>query len=409
MAKWFNKFFVLLVILYITQLINFLHSEVIIDSVLYGATVIGFISTALYFISPYKGISPVAYIVVVFAMLVPILSAWRSLVVFGQPMFFGIARMRYMLILLMAFHLYYTDYSFKTLLRQINSVNIFIAVASIILFYIFGVDNMVAEKQFFTVYSADTEAAADAIKGAKLTYCSQLIFVSVIYYMTSCMRKLNTKDAVMLGILLFYTLFVHKGRQPLVAYAAVFVGYMATNLNARNIAISIATICAVGYLFISDNSLTNRYTTILEGDYSTDTSALARFAEIEDVMPYIQKHPIGGFGCLSYHFNDGFFSVFNEYFYIEDIGIIGVMARGGLVLIFLCGLFYYLCLKYLFRVKDDDHRAFIRNFFIAAIVFTFIGSDILTCTPSFLIFFIYPMLYAPAKKREVEKAFQFRL
>lgn len=408
-AKWLNKFFVLLVILYITQLINFLQSEFIINAILYSAIVVGFISATLCFVSPYKNVSSVAYIILVFALLLPVISAWRSLVVFGQPMFYGIARMRYMFILLFAFHLYYTDYPFKTLMRQINAVNIVVAIGSIVLLYVFGVDNMVAEKYFFTVYTADTEAAADAIKGVKLTYCSQLVFISVIYYMTSCMQKLKVKEVLILALFIFYTLFVHKGRQPLVAYGIIFLVYIATHINTRNIVIGILTVGIIGFIIINDNSIIGRYTTILEGDYSTDNSALARFAEIEDVIPYIKQYPIGGFGNLSYHFNDGFQGVFNDYFFIEDIGIIGVMAKGGIILIALCAMFYYLCFRYTFRINNDLHKAYITNMLIICIVLTFIGSDILTCTPAVLVFLIYPMIYAPVKKKQRESLFSFRL
>lgn len=408
-AKWLNKFFVLLVILYITQLINFLHSEFIIHAIFYTAIIIGGISMTLCIISPYKNVSPVAYIIIVFALLLPIISAWRSWVVFGQPIFYGIARMRYMFILLFAFHLYHTGYSFKTLMKQINTVNIIIAIGSIVLLYVFGVDNVVAEKSFFTIYSADTEATSDAIKGAKLTYCSQLIFVSVIYYMTACMQKLKIKDILILALFVFYTLFVHKGRQPLVAYGVIFLIYMATHLNKRNVIIGILSVGIISFIIINDNSIVGRYTTILEGDYSMDTSALARFAEVEDVVPYIKKYPIGGFGNLSYKFNEGFQGVFNDYFFIEDIGIIGVMAKGGIILIALCALFYYLCFRYTFRVENNLHKAYIINMLITCIVLSFIGSDTLTCAPALLVFIIYPMIYAPVKKKHVESMFSFRL
>lgn len=409
LSRSLNRFFVLLVILYVTQLINFLHSEIIINAIFYSAIIIGFISMVLCFISPYKNVSPVAYIIVAFALLLPLFCAWRSHVVFDQPMFYGIARMRFMLILLFAFHLYYTDYPLKTLIKQINCVNIFIAVAASVALYVFGIDNVAAEEYFFTMNSADTEAVADMIKGVKLTHCSSLILVSTIYYLIKSAHRPNLKNISILLLFMFYTLFVHKGRQPLVAIGAVFVMYILSNLNFRNIAISIAALCSIAFVIINDSSIMNRYATILDGENSTDTSILARFSEIEHVTPYIMKYPIAGFGQLSYHFNDGFQGIFDEYFYIEDIGFIGTMAKGGIILMIMCAIFYYLCLKYTHLIKDDDTRSFIRSMLVALIVLSCIGSELLTNSPAVFIFLIYPMIYAPVKKKYNESFLQFRL
>lgn len=409
LSRALNKFYVLLVILYVTQLINFLHSEIIINAIFYSAVIIGFISMILCFISPYKNVSPVAYIIAVFALLLPLFCAWRSHVVFGQPIFYGIAKMRFMFILLFAFHLYYTNYPLKTLIKQINYVNILIAAASSVALYVFKIDNVVAEQYFFSTYSVESEAVSDAIKGVKLTYCSYLIIVSTIYYLIKSVRHPNPKNISILLLFMFYTLFVHKGRQPLVAIGAVFMVHILANLNFRNIAIGIAALCSIAAVIANDSSIINRYATILDGEYSMDTSILARLSEVEYVMPYIQKYPIAGFGQLSQHFNDGFHGIFDKYFYLDDIGFIGTMAKGGIILLIMCVVFYYLCLKYTYLIKDDDTRSFIRGMLIALIVLSFIGSEALTNSPSMLIFLIYPMIYAPVKKKFNESFLQFRL
>ena len=75
----------------------------------------------------------------------------------------------------------------------------------------------------------------------------------------------------------------------------------------------------------------------------------------------------------------------------------------------MCAVFYYLCMKYTYLIKDDDTRAFIRNMLIALIVLSFIGSEALTNSPSMLIFLIYPMIYAPVKKKYNESFLQFRV
>lgn len=409
LSRALNRFLVLLVILYVTQLINFLHSEIIINAVFYTAVVVGFISMVLCFVSPYKNTSPVAYIIIVFALAVPIFMAWRSYVVFGQPMFYGIARMRFMLILLFAFHLYYTDYPLKTLIRQINYVNVFIATTASIALYVFGIDNVAAEKYFFTIYSADTEAVSDMVKGVKLTYCSYLILVSTIYYLIKSTRRPNLKNISILLLFMFYTLFVHKGRQSLVAIGAVFIMYILSNLNFRNIAIAVSALCSIAFVVINDSSIMKRYSTILDGENSVDTSILARLSEIEYVTPYIRKYPIAGFGQLSYHFNDGFQGVFDEYFFIEDIGFIGTMAKGGIILLIMCAIFYYLILKHTYLIKDDDTRSLIRGMIVALLILSFIGSEALTNSPSVFVFLIYPLIYAPVKKTFNESTLQFRL
>lgn len=405
-----NSILVFLVILYVTELINFLHSEIAIYAIELLIYALGMVSAFNYYLNPLKKKTVVSYLILAFSFLVPLFCSVRALQVFGQPMLNGVGHMRYMIKLMFAFYICVSCMSVDKVMKQINAVNISIAVVSFILLYFFRIDMayLTEEKIFFLPYELDNDVVQDMVKGAKLTLCSDLMIVSLVYYLISALSKRKAKDIIILCILSVYILFVHKGRQMPVALTVLVVVYLLRNINLKNILISVAILSVITALIIHDTNIASRYDEILSGDYSNDASVLQRLKDIEYVTPYIADHPVAGVGCLAPSYNDGFMGIFDQWFFISDIGLLGTMTEGGIILVLCWLLFYFISFKESFRLKDRDQGMFIRGMIIVLTVLAFIGSDLLMNSPAIIAFILYPLLEGGAKKFERRSSLGFR-
>lgn len=81
-----------------------------------------------------KRISAVATFIGLYCVIFPIYATFQSHGIFGQPYFMGFASLRYLWFILLGFFLYNIKYDYNLLLRQINRINIIVAVISIVAF-----------------------------------------------------------------------------------------------------------------------------------------------------------------------------------------------------------------------------------------------------------------------------------
>lgn len=404
------KIFVFLVILYITELINFLHSDILI----YGVELLMYISGSIaafnYFISPIRKVSKYSYFLLVWIALVPIYCAIRSHAVFDQPIFQGIVGMRFMGKIIFAFFLCVSKYPLQTLFKQINAVNLFIAVAGFILLYGFniGTAKMMEEDIFYLPYEIN-EMGTDEIKGTRLTICANLMLVSLVYYSIRMFNKPRMSEIVSLLVLMAYILFVHKSRLIPFTLVVMIAIYVLRNLKLKNLALGAIILLVSGAFVVRATSIMRSYDAIFEGEYSTDNSVLQRITDIELLSPYIAKYPIAGIGHLAPSFNDGFRGVFGDRFYISDIGVVGTMAMGGAILMIVWILFYVVSIRDIGKNLDEESRKILRGLIILLLISALCGSDYLVNSPAIFGLFLYPMLEAGIKKYQYESNLGFRL
>lgn len=237
------------------------------------------------------------------------------------------------------------------------------------------------------------------IKGMKLTVCSGFMIISYVCYLIRIMSDRYTKrDVAIFILLMFYQLFVHKGRQPLALICCVYAVYYIRmrGITAKRVFLGILPLLSLGFLAYNGSSIIGSFATVLDGSNSTDLSTLARINSINSVLPYIKEHFMLGVGNLSMHFNDGGFQdILGEDFYIADIGIFGTLTRGGIVLI----MIYYLLYRNIYlktnRVIEPFFRSFYSYMLFAIIIklVVFSGDDLFSGGFAVAMVF-YPLLTA---------------
>lgn len=284
----------------------------------------------------------------------------------------GFASLRYLWFILLGFFLYNIKYDYNLLLRQINRINIIVAVISIVAFFFFGVNHVNVQNYLVNTNALELVKSEDLVKGFKLTVCSDLMVVSYVFYLLRFVKKPAAKENFLpLLVLMIYLLFVNKGRQPVALLAVIYAIYYIRmkGLSLKRLVLGILPLIGAFVLLSFNNKLVDSLVEATKWEKSSDFSTLARVNSIESVVPYIQQNPMFGFGNLSVHFRDeGFHTFFGGAFYLADIGIWGTLARGGIVLVLIYLGLYYNIYKKTALVRNNDIRSYMRYMLLSFLI-----------------------------------------
>lgn len=392
------KYIILFFLLYIAGVFQFLGNKELLLLCHFSILAIGLYAFLKQFILG-KRRSPVTWLIGMYCILFPLYAAYKSNIIFGQPFFMGVASLRYCWCIMFGFLLYQIKYDYKLLLKQINQLNLWIVVISIIAFFFFDINHITIKPYITSNFLIETTDNIDTIKGAKLNVCGSLLIISYVYYLIKCLNTpTSLKNWAPFLLLMFYLCFVSKGRQPLAALAFVFAAYFIQmkGLSFKRICIAILPIIGVIVLSLADNHFFDKFTIILDWEKTRDSSTMARIISINKVLPYIQNNPILGFGNLSAHFRTfGFHTFFGGAFYLADIGIFGALARGGIALLLFYWGLYRAIYKKTKEVLDEEYRTFMQYMLLTFIVLLVIlCNDPLFAENSILIALVFYPLFA---------------
>lgn len=374
------KYLIYILLLDFIGALEFLGSIPLLQGCHYLFLILGLGAFIYYLV--FKRISTVAIFAGLYCFVFPIYAAFQSQEIFGQSFFMGFASLRYLWFILLGFFLYNIKYDYSLLLRQINKVNLIIAVVSIIAFFVFGVNHLTVQEYLVTTNIVETVALEDLVKGLKLTVCSSLMIISYVFYLIRFVKKPAQKENYLpFFVLMVYLLFVNKGRQPVALLAIIYAIYYVRmkGISLKRLALGVLPLIGALVLLSFNDKLVDSLIEATKWEKSSDSSTLVRVNSVESVMPYIQQNLILGFGNLSVHFRDeGFHTFFGGAFYLADIGIWGTLARGGLVLVLIYLGLYYNLYKKTSLVQDNDIRSYMRYMLLSfLILLVFLNNDTL--------------------------------
>ena len=374
------KYLIYILLLDFIGALEFLGSIPLLQGCHYLFLILGLGAFIYYLV--FKRISTVAIFAGLYCFVFPIYAAFQSQEIFGQSFFMGFASLRYLWFILLGFFLYNIKYDYNLLLRQINRINIIVAVISIVAFFFFGVNHVNVQNYLVNTNALELVKSEDLVKGFKLTVCSDLMVVSYVFYLLRFVKKPAAKENFLpLLVLMIYLLFVNKGRQPVALLAVIYAIYYIRmkGLSLKRLVLGILPLIGAFVLLSFNNKLVDSLVEATKWEKSSDFSTLARVNSIESVVPYIQQNPMFGFGNLSVHFRDeGFHTFFGGAFYLADIGIWGTLARGGLVLVLIYLGLYYNLYKKTSLVQDNDIRSYMRYMLLSfLILLVFLNNDTL--------------------------------
>jgi hypothetical protein len=351
-------------------------------------TVTGILSFMLYLGINRFRINGIDFLILIFTVLYPVMSSIIARITLHQPVYMGFLSFRGTYLLFSYYTLTILNCRRETILKFVTSTTAFILLIVIILFVFFNINDITLpyRKGYIEVKTSLTTTKALIFTGYTTIFMIAYIGGWVTFF-----EKGDLKYLILPFIIVASSVFISKGRieifmqgvLPLLMYYFKY-GKLNTNL----LIITSCLIISFFLIVLTDNQLSRSYAGLLEpanlkyAQETKDYSAWLRLNEYKNAFKLIREYPLTGTGNLSYRFNNGFTGLFTDFFFISDIGIVGVMMRGGIILIGLYAFFYHKVYN-IFNVNDVISSAgrfitiFLMLMLLAGIDFLFFYSGVI--------------------------------
>jgi len=353
-------------------------------------------------------------------LLLPILPAISSQIVWDQPFYLGFVSFRDFYLIGSALLLYnFTIRNIRNLL-YIEKAMVFTAWFTLILFFI--TSTFINPSAFLD----SNVVSYSANRGGVLLFKFNMgfIFFGAIYYFVRYFKKRNIFHLIFSLLFLSYIVFERQDRSSMIAVTFVMGFYFFTNVKLKRQVlyilgsiIPIVTIIFIIYLFKPESieSYIFMFEDIfyaLSGKANPDVGQSVRIYETQIAQRLIADSPFIGNGKLSNYFIQGGWSGLYIYFYPSDIGLVGsVFVYGFPGAVVLYSQFVF-ALVWALRVKYFRKNIFFQAccFYLLVLVIdsisngyltVFAAQSISTITVIFL-FYIYDKKIMREIKNKVE-------
>jgi len=275
-----------------------------------------------------------------------ILAAWRAQYVFGQPLLYGILVQRGMVLIAVLLILVNALRRRMVGLAEIESALLYLVWGT---FVLFSAMRLLLNPSSFASYGVGF--VTEPMPGTEAAFVLPSLFLiyGVFYYAILGMRTGLPRYYLAAAVLLFASLGA-SGRGLIVCVAASLLFSLYRLRGLRHSLVTIVkfgciAVVLVGTFYVVFPAIvsariagfSDAFTVVFTGSATQDASANARIFETLTALPYIQKHPILGNGVVSHQWQGGTAGALGQYFYADDIGVIGVVFSYGVF-----GLLLYL-------------------------------------------------------------------
>jgi hypothetical protein len=293
-----------------------------------------------------------------------LLAAWRAQEVFGQPLMYGILGQRKMALIAVFLVLVNALNCGMVQLEDIRKALLSLAWGTFILY---SAMQMFLTPSRFASYGV--AFVTEPMPGEDASFKLQIYFIlfGAFYYALVGMRTARKKYYLAAAILFFAAgLGTSRGFTISVVATLLFCLYRVRGLRKTAVAAAkfgcLAAIMVGVFYAIFPSAFSARvghfsdaFTVVFTGSTTEDASANARIFETLTALPYIQEHPFLGNGVLSAQWQGGTQKVLGNYFYSDDIGIIGVVFSYGIVGLLLYAVQYWFAWKAAKALPDSFH------------------------------------------------------
>lgn len=305
-------------------------------------------------------------------MLLPILPAIASNVVFGQPLLYGFGTFQDFYLLVGALVVYNMLRSNEVSIELVEKAFVAVTWFNVLMFYFLSL---------FTDPAAlrDTGlAGGNSVKGSDVYYRFNMtfIFFGSIYYGVKAFYKKNYLYLGYAAIFLVYLIFFRMDRTSMAVTAAALLLFFFTALRLREQVLHLSRFLVpifggvlIVWFFLPE--IYDQYYLMFEDAVSTvvggtnaEGEESVRVYEMKVALEYIDKNPLMGNGKVSSKWIPGGYDYFFGFFYPSDIGIFGQIFMFGYIGAFLLYFQYLLAFFYLWRIRHIK-----RNTFLTALKF----------------------------------------
>jgi hypothetical protein len=393
--KTINKLFFVLFLVYFSNLparlglVSATANEIMI--LLFSFS--GLLAFSFYLPAKKYRVSKLDLFLLLFLIVYPLISSLTAYITQGQPFYMGILTFRSLFILFAYYVFLLGGPGQETVMRYSENTVLTIIAVAVILVTVFGYTDFNTP---FVKGSLVIKYGHTTTKGLQFSGFSCLFFIPYIYGWVKYFEKEKPVYLVIPAVILIISVYIVKARNEILTLTVIplFMYYLKYRLyDIRYLVISGLIVCVFFVVVLTDNVVSRSFGGLLHPgdlDYAhrtKDYSAYLRIEEIRSGWQWFLKYPVTGLGSLSYRFNHGYQGLISQYFFVSDIGLIGLLVKGGILLL-TAYLYFYNMLFKMFR-DEDIYSVTGRYLVLFLVIELLLGNDYLVnYTGGFVVLFL---------------------
>jgi hypothetical protein len=277
--------------------------------------------------------------IVFFGIVLPFCSALLAKINWDQPIIYGLLEERRNFAYLIFFPIYYLLIKIRPSQSQIQLYVLISGMACVAIGFLYYFKIIPQNSNVF--FEVDAKDGADVLRPDRYRIGATYVSICALTLMYSIKRRLTFTKISLLAVFALYLWVVLQTRNVMVIWALSFLWIFRDRpfLIAR-IALTFGIFLAAVYSF-SPEFIDAQYNRIFALISQATDEPGVRNNTIALSLADVAKNNFLGLGALSLQWKDGFARIYSEYFYLADVGIVGIYYRFGFFTPAIAGIFYF--------------------------------------------------------------------
>lgn len=313
-----------------------------------------------------------------FGLLLPVLSALFANASFGQPLTFGLLEERRSFLYLLFFPLWFLMIKARPTQEELERFFLWSGLACVAVGYLYYA-GVIAQNSDVSFTVDEKDYGLDPLRPNRFSIGAPYVSACAFMLMYRLKRHFSLVTVLLLLLFTSYLWLVIQTRNTMVIWALAGVWIFRSQWGALlKIGIAVIAILLAAYLILPEVFFNEQYARFnaLLAEATSDGGVRATTADT--VLREVAQNYYIGMGALSLQWQNGFARLYSSYFYLSDVGLLGVYYRYGFLTPIIALIYYlgYWRIMRQCRHKGDLLSAFQLDFWFNCINF-FLSTSIM--------------------------------
>ena len=277
--------------------------------------------------------------IVCFGLLLPLLSAFMANAKFGQPILYGLLEERRSFLYLLFFPALFLMIKARPTQEELERFFLVSGLACVLVGYLYYL-GVLPENNDVTFNVDDKDYGLNPLRPNRFSIGAAYVSVCAYMLMYRIRRAYSLGSVLLLLLFASYLWLVLQTRNTMLMWALGGIWIFRRRWGVLlKTGVAVIGIVLVAY-FIAPDFFNDQYEQFnaLLGEATTDGGVRVTTSDI--VLREVPANYYVGMGALSLQWQNGFARLYNAYFYLSDVGLLGVFYRFGFLTPIIV-LFYY--------------------------------------------------------------------
>jgi hypothetical protein len=304
-------------------------------------------------------------------LVLPLLSALLAKAKFGQPLIYGLLEERRSFLYLMYFPVLYLMIKARLTQEQLERYFLLAGLACVAVGYLYYL-GIIPQNNDVTFMVDEKDYGSDPLRPNRFDIAGPYVSACAFMLMYRLKRQFSLGTVLLLLLFTSYLWLVLQTRNTMLIWAVAGVWIFRSQWGTLlKVGIAVMVILLVADFFLPEGIFAEQYAKLNAMVGEATSGGGVRGNTIALVLRDVAQNYYIGMGALSLQWNGGFARLYSIYFYLSDVGLMGVFYRYGFLTPIVALIYYigYWRIMRQCRNKGDLLNAFQLDFALNCVNF----------------------------------------